>query len=101
MNFDTGILETLQPAMAALLGARSPLKTARAVASAASSNSFRRCYGLHFTGPRGDGWSPTEIKHIIERREPFRGHAFELACARNDIDHRLTKPKHNRQVLFV
>jgi hypothetical protein len=21
-------------------------------------------------------------------------HAFELACARNDIDHRLTKPKH-------
>src|ERR1022692_1863948 len=24
----------------------------------------------------------------------FRAHAFELACAQNDIDHRLTKPKH-------
>ena len=24
----------------------------------------------------------------------FRAHAFEFACARNDIDHRLTKPKH-------
>ncbi len=31
---------------------------------------------------------------MIERKEPFRAHAFELACARNDIDHRLTKPKH-------
>jgi transposase InsO family protein len=50
--------------------------------------------GLHFTDPRGNGWSPTEIKHMIERKEPFRAHAFELACARNDIDHRLTKPKH-------
>ncbi len=50
--------------------------------------------GLHFTDPRGDGWSPTEIKNMIERKEPFRAHAFELACGRNDIDHRLTKPKH-------
>jgi transposase InsO family protein len=50
--------------------------------------------GLHFTDPRGDGWSPTEIKNMIERKEPFRAHAFELACVRNDIDHRLTKPKH-------
>jgi transposase InsO family protein len=50
--------------------------------------------GLHFTDPRGNGWSPTEIKHMIERKEPFRAHAFEYACARNDIDHRLTKPKH-------
>jgi transposase InsO family protein len=50
--------------------------------------------GLHFTDPRGDGWSPTEIRRMIERKEPFRAHAFELACARNDIDHRLTKPKH-------
>jgi transposase InsO family protein len=24
---------------------------------------------------------------------PF-GHAFEYACAQNDVDHRLTKPKH-------
>ena len=50
--------------------------------------------GLHFTDPRGDGWSPTEIKNMIERKEPFRAHAFELACALADIDHRLTKPEH-------
>ena len=31
---------------------------------------------------------------MIERGEIFRAHAFELACARNDIDHRLTKPNH-------
>jgi Integrase core domain len=31
---------------------------------------------------------------MIERKEPFRAHAFDVACARNDIDHRLTKPKH-------
>ena len=27
-------------------------------------------------------------------RDPFWAHAFDVACARNDIDHRLTKPKH-------
>ena len=26
--------------------------------------------------------------------EPVWAHAFEYACAQNDIDHRLTKPKH-------
>ncbi len=26
--------------------------------------------------------------------ERFFAHAFEHACAQNDIDHRLTKPKH-------
>jgi transposase InsO family protein len=50
--------------------------------------------GLHFTDPRGDGWSPGEIKHMIERKEPFRAHAFEYACALEGVDHRLTKPKH-------
>ena len=24
----------------------------------------------------------------------FRAHSFELACAQNDIDHRLTTPRH-------
>ncbi len=31
---------------------------------------------------------------MLERHEPFWAHAFEVACARNDIDHRLTKPRH-------
>lgn len=35
-----------------------------------------------------------EIKLAIQRGELFRAHSFELACAQNDIDHRLTKPRH-------
>ena len=31
---------------------------------------------------------------MIAEQKPFRAHAFEYACALNDIDHRLTKPKH-------
>jgi hypothetical protein len=50
--------------------------------------------GIHFTDPTGGSWNPVEIKDLIERKHPFRAHAFELACARCDIDHRLTKPKH-------
>jgi transposase InsO family protein len=50
--------------------------------------------GIHFTDPSGGSWSPAEIKKMIERKQPFRAHSFELACAQNDIDHRLTKPKH-------
>jgi transposase InsO family protein len=50
--------------------------------------------GIHFTNPRGETWSPAEIKQLIARHEPFRAHAFEYACALNDIDHRLTKPRH-------
>ena len=50
--------------------------------------------GIHFTDPRGRSWSAAEIKAMIDRKELFRAHAFELACAQNDIDHRRTKPKH-------
>ena len=35
-----------------------------------------------------------DIKAMIERKQPFWAHAFEVACARNDIDRCLTKPKH-------
>ena len=31
---------------------------------------------------------------MIANRVSFHAHAFEEACARPDIDHRLTKPKH-------
>ena len=50
--------------------------------------------GTHFTDPAGETWSPAEIKEMIARRQPFLAHAFEYACALNDIDHRLTRPKH-------
>ena len=50
--------------------------------------------GTHFTDPAGDSWSPVEIREMIAEQKPFRAHAFEYACATNDVDHRLTKPKH-------
>jgi transposase InsO family protein len=50
--------------------------------------------GIHFTNPSGETWNPTEIRQMIERKEPFRAHAFEYACALANINHRLTKPKH-------
>ena len=50
--------------------------------------------GTHFTEPSGNCWRPAEIKAMLERHEIFLAHAFELACAQNDIDHRLTKPRH-------
>ena len=50
--------------------------------------------GIHFTDPKGDTWTPAEIRQMIACKEPFRAHAFEYTCALADIDHRLTKPKH-------
>jgi transposase InsO family protein len=44
--------------------------------------------------PKGQSWSVADIKGMRERGEPFRAPAFEVACARNNIDHRRTKPKH-------
>src|SRR5208283_1249533 len=48
--------------------------------------------GIHFTIPGGGGLTVDEIKEAIVRGGLFGAHAFELACARNDIDHRLIKP---------
>ena len=50
--------------------------------------------GTHFTNPTGDGWTPADIKQMLAAGELFRCHAFELACAQNDIDHQRTKPNH-------
>jgi transposase InsO family protein len=50
--------------------------------------------GIHFTDTVGDGWRPDDIKRMLANKELFRCHSFELACAQNDIDHRLTKPNH-------
>jgi transposase InsO family protein len=50
--------------------------------------------GTHFTEPTGDGWTPEDIKQMLARKQLFRCHSFELACAQNDVAHRLTKPRH-------
>jgi transposase InsO family protein len=35
-----------------------------------------------------------DIREALDRGELVWAHGFELTCARNDIDHRLTKPNH-------
>jgi transposase InsO family protein len=50
--------------------------------------------GIHFTTPGAGGSAAPLIKEAIANGERFRAHSFELACAQNDIDHRLTKPRH-------
>ena len=49
--------------------------------------------GIHFTIPAAKPCRQRD-QGTDRRKQPFRAHAFELACAQNDIDHRLTKPKH-------
>ena len=50
--------------------------------------------GTHFTTPGNTSSATPDIKAAIDAGEPVWAHAFEYACARCDIDHRLTKPKH-------
>ena len=50
--------------------------------------------GVHFTDPGRECWTVAEIKTKLDNKELFLAGAFDLACAKNDIDHRLTKPRH-------
>lgn len=50
--------------------------------------------GIHFTTPGAGGSAVPLIKEAMANGELFRAHAFEYACAKADIDHRTTKPKH-------
>ena len=50
--------------------------------------------GTHFTTPGNKASAVPLIKAAIARGELFRAHGFELACARLDVEHRLTKPRH-------
>src|SRR3954451_1917733 len=50
--------------------------------------------GTHFTTPGNTASAAPLIKEAIARGETVWAHAFEYACAQNDIDHRLTKPRH-------
>ncbi len=50
--------------------------------------------GTHFTTPGNICSAAADIKLAMDNGEPIWAHAFEYACAVNDIDHRLTKPRH-------
>ncbi len=50
--------------------------------------------GTHFTTPGNRRSAASDIKQAIDSGSLFRAHAFELGCAQNGLDHRLTKPRH-------
>jgi hypothetical protein len=50
--------------------------------------------GIQFTTPGAGGSAVPLIRQAIANGEIFRAHAFEYTCARADIEHRTTKPKH-------
>jgi transposase-like protein len=50
--------------------------------------------GTHFTTPGNVCSAAKDIRAALDAGEFVWAHAFELACARADIDHRLTKPFH-------
>lgn len=50
--------------------------------------------GIQFTTPGAGSSAVPLIKEAIAKGELFRAHAFEYACARNDIEHRTTRVKH-------
>ena len=50
--------------------------------------------GTHFTTPGNTSSAAPDIKAALDAGEPVWAHAFEYACAQNDIEHRLTKPYH-------
>src|SRR5215216_5805266 len=50
--------------------------------------------GTHFTTPGNTASAAPLITEAIARGETVWAHAFEYACAQNDIEHRLTKPRH-------
>ena len=50
--------------------------------------------GTHFTTPGNVCSAAPDIRAALDNGEPLWAHGFELACAQNHIDHRLTKPRH-------
>jgi hypothetical protein len=53
-----------------------------------------RVNGIQFTTPGAGGSAVLLIKEAMANGELFWAHAFEYACAKADIEHRTTKPKH-------
>ena len=50
--------------------------------------------GTHFTTPGNTASAAPLIKAALDAGETVWAHAFEYACAQNDVDRRLTKPRH-------
>lgn len=50
--------------------------------------------GIQFTDTKGESWTTKEIRTFMETGQLFLCGAFDLVCAKENIDHRLTKPAH-------
>jgi hypothetical protein len=50
--------------------------------------------GIQFTDTKGECWTTKEIRHFMETGQLFVCGSFDLVCAKENIDHRLTKPAH-------
>ena len=50
--------------------------------------------GIQFTDTKSESWTTKEIRAMMKKGQPFLCGAFDLACAKENIDHRLTKPAH-------
>jgi transposase InsO family protein len=51
-------------------------------------------HGIHFTTPSNTASAASLIRRAPKRGETVWAHAFEYACAQNNIDHRLTRLRH-------
>lgn len=50
--------------------------------------------GVQFTDTKGESWNTQEIQGFLRDGTLFLCTAFDLVCARENIDHRLTKVRH-------
>lgn len=50
--------------------------------------------GIQFTDTKGESWTTKELRTFMETGQLFICGAFDLVCAKENIDHRLTKPAH-------
>ena len=50
--------------------------------------------GIQFTDTKGNSWTIQEIQQMMQDKTLFVCGAFDYVCAKEDIDHRLIKPRH-------
>jgi hypothetical protein len=55
---------------------------------------FLMCYGTHFTTRSTVASAACIIRQAVAAVETFHAHSFESACARDDSDRRLARPRH-------
>ena len=57
--------------------------------------------GTHFTTPGNKRSAAQDLKTMIQSGERFRAHSFEMACAQNEIDHKIYNGNPKRLVAEI